>query len=246
MKISNIEKEFRRIKSLGFIKSKRSHNTGIGKTFEDYLGVNENNIKDPDFEGFEVKSQRYLTSSKITLFTKSPTYPQNANYYIKDKYGVFDTTCNKIKKIHTSFFGDRENTYLRKYSFKLNIDRKKKKIFFIIKDLLNKKILNSNIHYTFNDIIDSTKKLDKLFVVTADTKVKRGKEYFHFKNATLFIGFNFDKFLNLIEQGKIQYDIRIGAYRSGQNKCKPHDHGSGFRIDRDSIKALYKTVIELD
>lgn len=37
--------EFKRIQSIGFIKSNRSHNTGIGKTFEDYLGVGENTTK---------------------------------------------------------------------------------------------------------------------------------------------------------------------------------------------------------
>lgn len=57
-----IIKEFNRIKDLGFIKSNRSHNTGIGKTFEDHLGVIENNDRLPDFAGFEVKSQRALTS----------------------------------------------------------------------------------------------------------------------------------------------------------------------------------------
>ena len=36
-----IESEFNRIKSLGFAKSHRTNNTGIGKTFEDLLGVGE-------------------------------------------------------------------------------------------------------------------------------------------------------------------------------------------------------------
>ena len=44
-KVSN---EFKRIKALGFIPSNRPNNKdgGIGNTFEDHLGVLENNLKD--------------------------------------------------------------------------------------------------------------------------------------------------------------------------------------------------------
>ena len=34
-----IVEKFREIKELGFVKSKRPYSTGIGKTFDDYLGV---------------------------------------------------------------------------------------------------------------------------------------------------------------------------------------------------------------
>ena len=57
-----IVEKFREIKELGFVKSKRPYSTGIGKTFEDYLGVTENNEIGPDFAGFEVVSKRNLNS----------------------------------------------------------------------------------------------------------------------------------------------------------------------------------------
>jgi len=31
------------------------------------------------------------------------------------------------------------------------------------------------------------------------------------------------------------YDIRLGVYQSGKNIGKPHDHGSGLRIKKDSL-----------
>lgn len=58
---------FHTIKNLGFVKSRRSNNTGIGKTFEDYIGVIENNLEEPDFAGFEIKSHRSMSQSYITL-----------------------------------------------------------------------------------------------------------------------------------------------------------------------------------
>lgn len=36
--------KFKEVKKLGFVPSHRKNNTGIGKTFEDYVGVVENNL----------------------------------------------------------------------------------------------------------------------------------------------------------------------------------------------------------
>ena len=44
--------------------------------------------------------------------------------------------------------------------------------------------------------------------------------------AYLLYGFSFERFLNLIEEGIIKVDLRIGHYPDG----RPHDHGTGFRI----------------
>jgi hypothetical protein len=35
-----------------------SNDGGAGNTFEECLGVRENNLKEPDFEGFEVKTKK--------------------------------------------------------------------------------------------------------------------------------------------------------------------------------------------
>lgn len=80
--------EFNRVKLLGWVKSNRANNTGIGKTFEDLIGVVENNVKEPDFAGYEIKSQRSLCGSYVTLFTKSPTGPKKANAFLKDSFGT--------------------------------------------------------------------------------------------------------------------------------------------------------------
>ncbi len=54
--IDKLKKEFNRIKKMGFVDCTRPNNIdgGIGNTFEDLLGVEENNKKEADFKGFEV------------------------------------------------------------------------------------------------------------------------------------------------------------------------------------------------
>jgi len=59
--IKKLKERLREIKAMGFIKSHRAHDTGIGKTLEDYLHITENNIALPDFGKMELKSQRINT-----------------------------------------------------------------------------------------------------------------------------------------------------------------------------------------
>lgn len=58
-----------------WIPSNRSHDTGIGKTLEDLLGIKENNFTGPNGEKVELKSIRKSSSSMISLFTKTPSPP---------------------------------------------------------------------------------------------------------------------------------------------------------------------------
>ena len=56
------------LKKRGFIKTHRSGNTGIGKTLEDELGIEENNFPGPDGITTELKAARKNSKSMLTLF----------------------------------------------------------------------------------------------------------------------------------------------------------------------------------
>lgn len=66
--------KFKEVKSLEYVPSNRANNTGIGKTFEDYIGVVENNLDEPDLAGFEIKSHRGASCSYVTVRTAYNTY----------------------------------------------------------------------------------------------------------------------------------------------------------------------------
>lgn len=66
------------IKKIGFIKTHRLHDTGIGKTLEDLLDIKENNISLPDLGKFELKAKRIGSESMLTIATKSPE-PRGVN-----------------------------------------------------------------------------------------------------------------------------------------------------------------------
>lgn len=246
MNSEKITNEFNRIKNLGFVKSNRSNNTGIGKTFEDYLGVDENNHKGADFDGFEVKSQRDISSSYVTLFTKSPSSPKKANAYLKDNFGKPDSHYPELKALHTSSFGDKWNTYINKYGMKMAVNEEEERIYLLVKSIENDTILSSMVYWTFDDIKESLKKLSWLFIVTAKTKKEDNIEYFHYTNAIIYYNISFRKFIEELKSGAIMFDIRIGVYKSGKNTGKPHDHGSGFRIKRENLNKLYENILVLE
>ena len=62
----------------------------------------------------------------------------------------------------------------------------------------------------------------------------------------IYYNFDFQKFLTEIENGNIQFDIRIGVYNSGRNYGKTHDHGSGFRVKRENFQNLYSSFEKIE
>ena len=240
-------KDFHRVEQLGFMPSHRKSNTGIGKTYEDLLGVAENNLKEPDLHGFEVKSQRAYSGSYVTLFTKSPTMPRGANAILKDKYGSQDEKYPKINVLHTSIFANSFNNHKSGFRFSLEINYHEDKLYLLVADQ-NCNVIDRTTYWTFSVLQKClTDKLSRLAYVSAETRRNgNNQEEFHFNKAKIFSGLkSFQTFLDLLEEKKIMFDIRIGAYKTGTKKGKPHDHGSGFRIQKDNMNELYDFIEEI-
>ncbi len=234
---------FREVKSRGFVPTNRSGNTGIGKTLEDYMNIPENNIDAPDLHGFELKSQRALSGSYITLFTKAPTSPEGVNTILREKYGTPDRIIPTKKVLHTSMFHNHYNTHKGGHGFKLLCDDSKGKIFLKMKSSSTGQEATEEIYWSY-EVIQKilSHKLANLAFVIADKKDVNGVEYFYFKECRLFHGACFNKFLYLLKNDYIQFDIRIGIYRNGKNLGKTHDHGSGFRIKKNMMKELFESM----
>ncbi len=240
--IRSFKKDFLSIKSKGFVPSNRTHDTGIGKTFEDLIGIHENNNALADYKGvLELKSARELSDSMITLFTEAPTYPKKVNTYLRETYGQPDPEFNNTKILHTTISALDFNPYVDKYGFKLNVDEVNKKIFIIIKNIKTDQIIPHEIYYTFEALRQKVeKKCENIAYINAKTKKEGEIEYFNFTKATLLSGLTFDKFILFVKGGLLVYDIRFGIFKSGKNGGKKHDHGSGFRIKKRDLNKVFK------
>ena len=219
------------IKEKGWILSNRLHNTGIGKTLEDLLGIEENNIDLPDFGKLELKSNRKDSGSMISLFTKKPDGITNKE--ILEIAGYQDKTFPEKKALHTTI-GKKVNGM----GFYYSVDKMKNKFIFHFK--------NKEMGYYSLDLLRE-KAMEKLGdgVILVFAKSKKDKETkvesFLYDNAYLLKNFNFDKFLD-----KCVIEIRMGVYKSGKLKGRLHDHGTSFRIkqkDLSEIFGIYKEII---
>jgi hypothetical protein len=245
--LNEFKTEFKKLKELGFIDSKRFHDTGIGKTAEDLLGVIENNKASADYKGLiELKSARELSEAMVTLFTKSPE-PRGINNVIRKTFGYFDEEFKDMKILHTTFSADKFNTCKGKFGFILEIEPKNKKIFIKIKNLETDTLDNSvTAFYPFSRLRDIMEhKCKYIIFIVAEHKREGGKELFKFNKAVLLSGLTFNKFLDFIKQGIIKYDFRLGVYRTGKLIGKTHDHGSGFRINKANLDKVF-TITEID
>ena len=242
--IQELTDKFLQIKAKGFVPNTRPNNQdgGIGNTLEDLLGIQENNLTQADFKDIEIKSQRLFNSSYITLFSKAPTHPKRANNYLRETFGEVRQEEHSDKKIlYASIFAHRPSTVYDKYKMSLQINHNEQRLYLIVTDL-NNNILSNDIYWDFQTLQRATQKLKNLLLAFADTQTQNNQKYHHFTKAQLYLNFNFDKFLIELQNGSIMFDIRIGVYNSGKSYGKTHDHGSGFRIEKENFHLLYNNT----
>jgi len=238
-KLELLEK-FNQIRNMGWVRSNRSHNTGIGKTFEDLLGKVEDNKSTCDFGDIEIKTQRDQSTSYVTLFTKAPCFPRGANTLLRKTFGSPNPEKNNLNTLHTSVTTSY-NTYRDRYRFKLQVCRDEQKIYLIVSDISTGEVLLDTIYYKFETLQRVlSRKLKKVAYVSASTSIISGVEYFMYNELTLLDTVTFDKFLSLIESGDMMIDIRVGVYGTGKRMSRTHDHGTGFRLKARDFDKLYE------
>lgn len=234
--IDNLKTRLKEINEMGYIKTHRSGPTGIGKTLEDLLGITENNIAGPDLNDLgELKSCRNNQLSMVTLFTKSPS-PSKINTTLLETYGYFDPKRNNKKILHTTINGVNYNTINgTPYGFKVEIEGDRLYLRTNFPEKIDAYWEKEGLKEAFEN------KLPKLIFVKADSRGIGKNEEFHFVEAYQLEGFSFENFVELIKNGIIKIDIRIGQYPDGRT----HDHGTAFRVINNYIDKLFNTKIKL-
>lgn len=248
MNYKEFVERIKQIKELGFIESNRSGDTGIGKTLEDLLGIAENNIAGPDFGIYELKSDRKDSPSMLTLFTKAPM-PKGANKNLLEIFGYKQRTNKNLRQRHVTEYIDtkipEQECDIREKELHVTVDSKSVNSVGLKLELRDNRIYISNAKNVIAYYDEGTlreafkKKYKKLILVLASSKKEKGKEWFWFNEAYLLEGFSFERFSELVKEGVIKLDLRLGHYPDG----RPHDHGTGFRIlPKDRPKCFEKIV----
>jgi hypothetical protein len=245
MEYPEFVRKIQQIKQMGYVQSHRKGPTGIGKTLEDLLEITENNIAGPDFSIFELKTGRKDSQSMLTLFTKAPM-PKGANRNLLEVFGYLQRKRPRDHK-QLSLTGeeiDNSNIPLQEKELHSTVDANKPNSQGLKLEIKGDRLYIGNdkgvkAYYDNNTLRKCfEKKYHKLIYVLADHKKEQGKEYFWFNEAYLLDGFSFERFSELVEEGKLKVDIRIGHYSNG----RLHDHGTGFRILPKYLPQCFETI----
>lgn len=223
------------IKNLGWVKTLRSGSTGIGYTLETLLNIVENNSQQPDLLGFELKACRSNGSSMLTMFTLSPS-PARSNSKLREKYGYISTDyANDRKVLHATLNTQRYTAMGTGVNMKV-VEHESKIHIATSDELEDIYWCRDRIQKAFNKKIKNS-----IILVKADTQGTGIDEHFMFNEVYLLSGFDFDHFMNMVIEGKIYIDLRIGQHSNG----KTHDHGTAFRIKTTDHLHLFKNIKRL-
>ncbi len=250
--LDDFKVEYKKIQSMGWIRTHRSGNTGIGKTLEDLLGIPENNLHEPDFGKYELKAGRAESNSMLTLFTFNPELSEDlkkgfkedyglraGNSFLRIKYGYASGDYENDEKILHTTLSTKDFAELEKTGLKMKISYDKDNFFIEVNDgcrpvYWSRKALEKQ----FNE-----KYVGSFVYARASSKGKGKKEEFQYKEAYEVCGFTLKKFISLLEKGDVKVDVRIGQHHKGKDKGKIHDHGTAFRIKINDHKKLFKEIL---
>ena len=250
-------KELNKIAQMGWIDNARFGNHGgIGNTLEDLLGITENNLPIPNAAEWELKAQRINTTSLTTLFHTEPS-PRAVKFVpqvLLVKYGWKHKEAGcKYPENEMSFRQTIHGLSPSDRGFQVKIDRQSCKVIISFDSskvsVKNKewlKLVGCRIglgqlepqpYWGFDDLSNKAgTKLLNCFYVQAEVKKVGDKEFYKYCKVTMLQKFNFDGFLNQIENGNIlvDFDARTG-----------HNHGTKFRMRQNCLPKLYQRVTEI-
>ena len=241
--MQSLKQLFLQINEMGFVKSKRRGDTGIGYTFEELIKKPEENFPIPDYNSIEIKTYRKKSNKAIHLFSATPDgdflFPIKR---VLDILGYPDKQMKEVKVFNVDFYGNKTRWigYYKKGTIVVN--REERKVSLIASD--NKgNDLEVDTSWSFDMLKEKLYlKLKNLAVICADSKYIKGEEYFCYNDLKFYRLKDFDTFLDLIEKGKINICFNIGVYRSGKRYGQPHDRGVNFSIKQSDLLLLFDEV----
>lgn len=236
MNVLDLHRKINEVASKGYIKTTRHGNTGVGKTLEDLLGIEENNRGDADIEdiGIEVKSSRQSSDSNISLFAKVPPKDMRKIWRkeLIEKFGYYNDEKNRKSLQCTLSYKNPNGQNLF-----LDSNEQKKEIYMFHTDY------GKFATYPLSVIKNKFEsKFPALLVVSAEEKTIDGDKMYKYTNATLRHGFSFDNFMTLLKDGYITVDFRMYIRDDGTVR----DRGTAWRIENEEyFNQLYSYSLEL-
>lgn len=224
-----------RIKEMGWVKTLRPGDTGIGYTFESLLGIRANSSRSPDYKGVEIKCHRSKqdllnrtrSKKKQTLFSLIPCWGATVDRVgLVTRYGYRDD-ANQRQALYMTII-----TTTNPMGWELKLNRQSEQVD-VLKDG------QRAVFYPYSSLQAAleAKHRHTLFV-TAETRGRDDGdkcEEFYYDEVVYREGVSFASFLSLLEEGSVGVDFAI-HYKNGHAR----DHGFLWRIQERDLPRIFK------
>ncbi|MGC8743136.1 MAG: MvaI/BcnI family restriction endonuclease [Verrucomicrobiia bacterium] len=226
MDFKTLQNKLIEIKNKGFVSSLRTGSTGVGYTFEQLLGVEENNLPLPDIGGrVEIKTVRKDAESLVTLFTFNKGVWQIKQKELILKYGYIDDK-NRYALKATVF-----HSHPTPQGLILKTDENKN-IISLVDSVENTILATWDVYVIVGKFMS---KLSRLLLVLAQRKISESIEYFHYNEAFLLTDPDARNFLKAFKNNMIGIDLRMHLKENESVR----NRGTAFRIKVSNFIDLY-------
>lgn len=229
--IEKLKKEFERIRKEGYVPFNGKGSRAVGTLFERLIGKEDDELPIPDYEGIEIKT-KYVDGEhrEVGLFCCVPDGYIDSLKDLINTYGYPDHIDPTLKAFNC-IFNAKDIRRVGNYFFKINVDKKNKKV---ILEIYNRQgvIIDNTVSWTF-DILKEyiERKLQYLAFIEADRYWNGSQVYFWYNKITFYKLTSFERFIELFEKGHIVVKILLQTVRDGNKKGKIHNSGPSFAID---------------
>lgn len=240
--ILELKKHINIIKKAGWMPCSLKSYGSTGLNLEKLLKINTNNFEIPDYNGIEIKTKKSNIKTAITLFSAAPDSYLFEIKRLHDLYAYPYKNNPKFRVLNKTITQGKLTYIYNNIYFTLKVNKQKKIISLIILDS-KLEIIDLNTYWNFDILKEKLeRKLRYLCYIHADTFYSNSQLYIKYNNDNYYKLKGFDKFIELIEKGKISITFRIGIFNSGIKKGQIHDHGTIFSIDESDIEELFYKI----
>jgi hypothetical protein len=225
--------KFDEVKELGWVDSLRSGDTGIGYTFETMIGVAENNSREADYQGIEIKCKQAKAGNarggKINLFQQVPEWTRKLSGMERLKL-IGKQEIDGTYSCHSQVTALPNNLGLRldlkEIDQRIDLLKDSEEVGYWLYDVLQKRLLEKHSRAVF-----------------IKAKVRNGKDKIQFKYDELIYCErpSIERFVDLVRTRDIVFEF-VMAERNG----KVRNHGYPWRLGHDELlDSLFGLQIQL-
>ncbi|MHA1771739.1 MAG: MvaI/BcnI family restriction endonuclease [Candidatus Thorarchaeota archaeon] len=226
MTLKELTRRIEKIRDVGWIRSYRSGDTGVGHTMEGLLGLQETNVALPDWGLLEIKTTRRDSKTPITLISKAPKLHQyKSRTEFMQTHGYWDDK-RKRQALYITLDAISENSR----HWKMIVDRNSERILFSH----HNEIVASQDFQSLEEKL--LKKVSNLVLIIAERKREGREEFFRYDEAYLLAHADIKKCIELIESGDITFDWRMHVRSDGTVR----DYGPCYRMLEPKLPKLFR------